>query len=281
METPTIASSPADDRTPMRSSGQRDAGTGDPTRDVSTNEVADRRRRRGSVPSDVADYLRRQIVSGALEPGERIDQHRIASELDVSRSPIREAVVLLSQEGLIDLVPCRGAYVADLQPVDVIEHYRLLGTVAGDTAADAAERLDDEARQRLRDLDRRCRSVPQSDIPTLKRLNDEFVSLVNDAAPRRTRWLLELMTQSVPIDVDALGSAWAGLVAEHRSELLRAIEDRDPNSARDAAQRYARAAGASVAAMLHSGRDGRRPAAGSGEPSEHPVATANRETIGE
>ncbi|HIL49194.1 MAG TPA: GntR family transcriptional regulator, partial [Acidimicrobiia bacterium] len=71
-------------------------------------------RRRGSLAQEVADYLRDLILTGTLRPGEKVDQEAVSVALDVSRSPIREALVVLSREGLIQLTPRRGASVVRL-----------------------------------------------------------------------------------------------------------------------------------------------------------------------
>ena len=62
-------------------------------------------RRRGSLSDEIAAYIRDLILTGALKPGEKIDQDAVSQALDVSRSPIREALVVLGQEGLLDVTP--------------------------------------------------------------------------------------------------------------------------------------------------------------------------------
>jgi len=67
-----------------------------------------------STANRVAEHLRRRIADGVLKPGERIIELEIAAALEVSRSPIREALLVLSQEGLVTLLPYRGAIVSKL-----------------------------------------------------------------------------------------------------------------------------------------------------------------------
>ena len=87
--------------------------------------------RRGSLADEVAVYIRHLVLTGVLRPGERVDQEAVSEALDVSRSPIREAVVVLGQEGLLTLSRNRGAFVADITPGDIAEHYELFGAVSG------------------------------------------------------------------------------------------------------------------------------------------------------
>jgi len=66
------------------------------------------------------------IVSGKLKRGERIVEDNICSELGVSKSPLREALRKLRGEGLVSILPRRGALVTDLSQKDVMELFDLL-----------------------------------------------------------------------------------------------------------------------------------------------------------
>lgn len=90
----------------------------------------------GPVPSNatmVADLLRDAIVSGRLAPGERIKEVPVAETLGVSRGPIREAIRLLEHDGLLTIVPNKGAVVPVPTSDDVLEVYAMraaLGSLA-------------------------------------------------------------------------------------------------------------------------------------------------------
>jgi DNA-binding GntR family transcriptional regulator len=79
------------------------------------------------------EAVRAAIVAGRLRPGERIKEVPLAEELGFSRAPVRDALRLLERDGLVELVPNRGAIVPELRAVDVLEVYALraaLGTLA-------------------------------------------------------------------------------------------------------------------------------------------------------
>src|SRR5262245_40206873 len=92
--------------------------------------------KRGPAPSNVdlaLESIRAAIVGGRLRPGERIKEVPLADELGFSRAPVRDALRLLERDGLVTLVPNRGAIVPELRAVDVLEVYALrasLGTLA-------------------------------------------------------------------------------------------------------------------------------------------------------
>jgi DNA-binding GntR family transcriptional regulator len=73
----------------------------------------------------VEDELRARIMSGALAPGSALRQEALSEELGVSRIPLREAIRLLSFEGLVDLIPHKGAYVTLISKDDVRELFDL------------------------------------------------------------------------------------------------------------------------------------------------------------
>jgi DNA-binding GntR family transcriptional regulator len=90
--------------------------------------------------------LREAIASGRLPADARIKQEQIAAELGVSRTPVREALHLLEQEGLVRLIPRRGALVLGFTAADVRELYELRELLEPAAAALATARASDEER---------------------------------------------------------------------------------------------------------------------------------------
>ena len=105
----------------------RPAGQG-PGMTIEYPPVDPRRRRRGSLADEVVTYVRDLILAGSLKPGTKIDQDAIGEVLDVSRSPVREGLVILGREGLVEITPRRGASVAN---PDSRRHRRPLRAVRG------------------------------------------------------------------------------------------------------------------------------------------------------
>src|SRR5512146_794606 len=81
--------------------------------------------KRQSMASAVADELRKRIVRGELHEGEQLRQDAIASQFDVSRIPIREALRQLQAEGLITIVANRGAVVSALSPEEIYQLFEV------------------------------------------------------------------------------------------------------------------------------------------------------------
>ena len=88
--------------------------------------------------------MREAILKGRLKPGERLMEVQMAEEMGVSRTPVREAIRKLELEGLVVMVPRKGAYVAGLTLKDVANVFEIRGSLEGLAAALAAERITDE-----------------------------------------------------------------------------------------------------------------------------------------
>ncbi len=96
--------------------------------------------------------LRRWIQSGALEPGERLDQEDLAARLGVSRVPLRQALVRLQADGLVVSRPHAGATVAPLSLADAEDIYAARAALEPMLAEAAVARLGDETARELKDL---------------------------------------------------------------------------------------------------------------------------------
>lgn len=92
----------------------------------------------------VSDVLRQAIKDGGLKPGERLMEIQLAEELGVSRTPIREAIRKLEQEGFVVMVPRRGTYVADISLKDISQVFEIRGALEELAAGLAAERITAE-----------------------------------------------------------------------------------------------------------------------------------------
>src|SRR3990172_7138695 len=77
------------------------------------------------LAASIHDTLKRAILAGQFRPAERINQEKIAGELGVSRTPVREALHSLAREGLVELHPRRGAFVSAFGERDVAELYEM------------------------------------------------------------------------------------------------------------------------------------------------------------
>jgi len=89
---------------------------------------------RQALYEEVAELLRQRIFRQELEPGSWIDELRIAEEIGISRTPLREALKVLAAEGLVTMKVRRGAYVTEISEKDLHDVYHLLALLESDAA---------------------------------------------------------------------------------------------------------------------------------------------------
>lgn len=97
-----------------------------------------------SLREVVFEAMREAILTQVLKPGERLMEVQLAEEMGVSRTPVREAIKKLESEGFVVMVPRKGAYVAELSPIDMQELYEIRSGLEILACALAAERATQE-----------------------------------------------------------------------------------------------------------------------------------------
>ena len=123
----------------------------------------------------VFENLREAIVEGKLKPGQRLMEVQLAEQLGVSRTPVREAIRKLELEGLVVMLPRKGAYVANVSLKDVIDVLEIRASLEGLAASLAAERISDEDIKKLEAIvDEFKEGVSESDVESLLKKDVEF-----------------------------------------------------------------------------------------------------------
>lgn len=105
-----------------------------------------------TLSDDVAKMIRKMILNGTLKPGEKINQVQLAEKMQISRGPIREALKLLQNEGLINYEINKGTYVSTLSAQDAYEIYTLRALLEGEAAQMAVSHLTKKDFIRLEEL---------------------------------------------------------------------------------------------------------------------------------
>ena len=124
---------------------------------VTPNDAVDK----GSLHLRVADVLRDRITFGALAPGLRLNERVLCEELGVSRTPLREALKTLASEGLVELLPNRGARVMPMTLEDTAQTFEVLRALEGLAGELAGARAGADDVARLRGLHERMRECYQ------------------------------------------------------------------------------------------------------------------------
>lgn len=136
---------------------------------------AHRRGARGSLTADALQEIRRRIVDAELQLGEALSESALASLLGVSKTPVREALVQLRREGLVEIYPQRGTFVFQVDAAmvrDLCDFRRVLESAAMQRAGrNAWGQLVDAMERCVRDMQR---AVAEQDASAYRRLDAEF-----------------------------------------------------------------------------------------------------------
>ena len=183
--------------------------------------------------------LRKAILKGELQPGERLMEIALANRLGVSRTPVREAIRMLEHEGLVVMKPRRGAQVAKITEQelnDVLEVRKSLEMLA---ANKACERMTEEDMKAMRDAGEEFRKLalnPNCDLTALTEADVAFHDTIYRGTRNRrlNQILANLREQMYRFRLEYLkdASIRESLVSEHE-EIMKAVAGRDGELAAD------------------------------------------------
>lgn len=184
----------------------------------------------------IADQLREQIVQGMFRPGEQINESVLASQLNTSRGPVREALQRLCQEGILVSRRNRGVFVLELAIDDIREIYAVreaVETTAADALLDAGQdRVDDTCQVLTSVIEDMAKQVAVSDWQAIARLDMLFhTAFVSGAGNTRLIRIYETLAAESRMCILNLAVAYPRidvLVQEHQNLLdLLAAGDRE------------------------------------------------------
>ena len=200
----------------------------------------------GTVRARAASELRDRILTGRLRPGTRLDLDEITREFGTSRTPVREALLELSYEGLVSVTPRSGITVLGITPEDAIDNFAVLATLAGKAAEWATTRITQSERDNLHDL---ALAVGHSD--DVVAANWRFHRALNLASgsPRLLTYLRQAV-RAVPASYFALFPEQVRRSRADHAVLLEAIDRGDAPSARELTESHVLDAGAALGDWL-------------------------------
>lgn len=192
--------------------------------------------------------LKQQIQSNGILPGELLSETGLAREFGMSRTPVREAVQKLGQEGLLVVLPSRGIMVASLTVTDIEEIYAIREVLEGLAARIAAARVSAAGVTRLKELLSRTQSaVEAGDSRQYQAADHEFhAAIAAMAGNRRLARLLENMRAADVLqqfNSSALArQAWLERSLEQHRTIIDAIESGDSDGAQARMSGHAKSA---------------------------------------
>lgn len=210
--------------------------------------------RRRPLHDEATERIRDMIVEGRLSAGEWINETELCQQLQISRTPLREALKVLAAEGLVELVPRRGAHVSQLSIRELVDLFEALSGVEGLAAELAAIRMPAADLEKLRQLQLRIerRHLAKDRHEYFRDNQDLHETIVRSSGNQEIVVIhTRLIARVRRARYQALLSdaRWAESVQEH-ALILSALESRDARRAGDLIRRHVARTGEVVRASL-------------------------------
>jgi len=185
---------------------------------------------------EVAELLRGRIFSRELAPGDWVDELKIAAELEISRTPLREAIKVLATEGLITMKMRRGAYVTEVNDKDLHDVFHLMAVLEADAAATAALTATDAQLDELSAIHQQLEKSTKDRVQFFK-VNEAFHVKLLEVANNRWRDQMVADLRKVMKLNRAQSLLKAGRIEESLAEhsaIMAALKKRDAVAAQAA-----------------------------------------------
>jgi DNA-binding GntR family transcriptional regulator len=207
--------------------------------------MRDRLTSRQQLPEEVAGYVRELIITGAVRPGDFLRMERIAEAVGVSNTPVREGLLILRSEGLVELVPRRGFVVSPFSRQDVRDLFWAQAQLARELAARAAGKITPEQLAELEVILARYESaVAAGDQDRIGELGHLFHRQINLAADsHRLALLLSSFVRQLPNRFYAAIETQASTGGDDHGLLIEALRRRDAPTAKSLMERHILARG--------------------------------------
>jgi DNA-binding GntR family transcriptional regulator len=189
---------------------------------------------------EVAELLRGRIFSRELAPGNWIDELKIAAELEISRTPLREAIKVLATEGLITMKMRRGAYVTEVNDKDLRDVFHLMAVLEADAAGTATRAATDAQIEELAAIHQQLEKSTKDRVQFFK-INEAFHVKLLEVANNRWRDQMVADLRKVMKLNRAQSLLKAGRIEESLAEhsaIMAALKKRDAVAAQTAMQAH-------------------------------------------
>lgn len=197
---------------------------------------------RQGLAAAVTNRLRNMIVEGALAPGMRLNERVLCEQLAVSRTPLREAFKTLAVEGLIELLPNRGAVVAEMSVTDIEQTFEVMSALEGLSGQLACRRITDTEMAEIKALHYEMLAAhARKDLPAYYRVNmaihDRINAVADNAVLQATYQQINHRILSLRFRSNFNQEKWDLAVKEHGA-MIDALERRDGEALRVILQQH-------------------------------------------
>jgi len=184
----------------------------------------------------VAATLRQMLVEGLIPPGGKLNERELCEELNISRTPLREAIKMLAVEGLVELLPNRGSVAIELSAADVRHTFEVMAGLEGLSGELAAQRITESELDEIKALHYEMMAAyTRRDLSAYYQLNAAIHRAINQAAKNpvltATYNQVNARLQALRFRSNQDGEKWQHAVDEHAA-MIDALSARDPEALR-------------------------------------------------
>ncbi len=193
------------------------------------------------LSSKVYEALKEMIAQHRFRPGARVNVERLSKELDVSRTPVWEAVRRLEVEGLLKYIPYRGVFMVETTLQRALELYQVREALEGLAGRLAAQNANEKSLEKMaRHLDGQARTINDGDLLGYSMSDFEFHSVIHKMSQNSVlqEMLDSLKAKMQPINMD-VKAILPRLYHDHR-EVLEALRSGDPDAMEKILRRHNR-----------------------------------------
>jgi len=218
---------------------------------------------RANLHEQVAHRLRQMLVEGHIAPGAKLNERELCEVLDVSRTPLREAIKMLAAEGLVELLPNRGAIAVQLTEEDVRNTFEVMAGLEAQSGELAAQRITDAELAEIRAMHfEMMAAYTRRDLSNYYRLNADIHRAINKAARNpvlsATYDRVNARLQALRFRSNQDEEKWKSAVREHE-QMVEALANRDAAAMRKVLAAHLRNKLDVVLEQLRSGTDAAMP----------------------
>ncbi|MGH6637584.1 MAG: GntR family transcriptional regulator [Polaromonas sp.] len=191
---------------------------------------------RAALHEQVAHRLRQMLVENRIAPGAKLNERELCEVLAVSRTPLREAIKMLAAEGLVELLPNRGAIAVELSAEDVRHTFEVMAGLEMQSGELAAQRITDAELAEIKAMHFEMLAAwTRRDLSSYYRLNAQIHRAINAAAKNpvltATYNQVNARLQALRFRSNQDEMKWRDAVREHE-QMVAALSARDPAAMR-------------------------------------------------
>lgn len=191
---------------------------------------------RAALHEQVANRLRQMLVENRIAPGAKLNERELSEVLQVSRTPLREAIKMLAAEGLVELLPNRGAIAVELSEADVLNTFEVMAGLESQSGELATQRITEAELAEIKAMHfEMMAAYTRRDLSNYYRLNSLIHQAINTAAKNpvlaNTYAQVNARLQALRFRSNQDEEKWKNAVREHE-QMIAALSARDAQAMR-------------------------------------------------